>query len=404
MTPKEAFQRIESEIHSLPVEVLPLKRALGRVLREDVVAQAPIPPFDNSAMDGYALHKEDLLKIPIELHVNAEISAGTNPHTRLNPGSCIRIMTGAKIPPATEAIVPLEWTMEVNPKMIQIHRRPESGAFIRRAAQDARQGTTLVNEGEQMTPPVIGMTAAAGYTHIKVSKLPGVAIIVTGEELHLNPSTPLPPAKIYDTNGPGLVAQVLEVGGIVLRTEVAKDNDDSLKQSLNTSLDADVIVISGGVSVGKYDLVKQVLERMGLQQCFWRVRQRPGGPMLFGLLGKRLVFGLPGNPVSSAICFQQYVRPALMALMGATALHPPQITARLGSSIKKKAGLSHFMRGKTKQEEDGQMVVYTTGLQASNLYSSLQHANCLIHLNQDDEDLLEGEQVAITLLPWGIIG
>lgn len=404
MTPKEAIQRIESEIHPLAVKILPMKSVLGRVLREDVIAQASIPPFDNSAMDGYALHKNDVLKIPTEVLVDAEVSAGMNPTTPLSPGSCTRIMTGAKIPVATEAIVPLEWTTELNPQTIQLHRRPEPGAFIRRAAQDASQGAVLIHEGEQITPPVIGMTAAAGYTQIKVSRRPRVAIIVTGEELHLSPSIALPPAKIYDTNGPGLAAQVLEAGGIVLHSKQAKDKDSSLKQNLKSSLDADVIVISGGVSVGKYDSVRQDLQDLGVRQCFWRVRQRPGGPMLFGLLGKRLIFGLPGNPVSSAICFQQYVRPAILALMGAKELHPPRITARLGSSVKKKAGRYHFVRGKAKQQQGGQIIVYTTGPQASNLYSSLQHANCLIHLDQEQEDLTEGEQVTITRLPWGIIG
>ena len=404
MTPKEAFQKIRAEISPLPTEELPLRATSGRVLREDIVAREAIPPFDNSAMDGYAVRVNDLTQTPTDLHLEGELAAGEIPNIEVRPGACIRIMTGAQIPPGAEAVVPFEWTDEIGQETVRIHRRPEQGAYIRRAAKDVLQGTVVVKSGTRITPPVIGMIAAAGYDRIKVGKPPSVAIIVTGNELHLDMANPLPPARIYDANGPGLFAQVLETGATVLSSEVARDDRDSLTDQIRRGMDADVMVISGGVSVGKHDLVQEVLEGLGFEKRFWRVRQRPGGPMLFGVLGSQLVFGLPGNPVSSAICFQQYVRPTLLTMMGANEIHLPRMKAKLGSSVRKGAGLYHFVRGKAKWRESGQLVVHTTGPQASNLYSSLQHANCLIHLEEDVIDPSEGEEVIITPLPWAVIG
>ena len=403
MTPQEATQKIHSEIRPLPVEQLPLHRTAGLVVREDIIARVSIPPFDNSGMDGFAIHANDLEKIPIDLILNGDLPAGKNPQSPVKPGHCIRVMTGAKVPQNAEAVVPLEWVTEVDSKTIRIHRPPQRGDYIRKSAQDVLKGDTVVKKGTRVTPPVIGMIAAAGYKKVAVGKAPTVSVILTGNELHMDPSRPLPSARIYDVNGPGLAAQVQEVGATLSSSEIARDSAGSLEHVLENCMDADIMLISGGVSVGKYDLVRDVLGRLGFEQRFWRVRQRPGGPMLFGMLDKCLVFGLPGNPVSSAICFQQYVRPVILALMGATNIYPPRIAAKLGTSLKKKAGLYHFVRGKARQQDGGTIVVDTTGPQASNLYSSLQHANCLIHLDEDIIDPSEGKEVTITLLPWAAI-
>ncbi len=387
----------------MPAEEIFLRVASGRVLREDIVTQEAIPPFDNSAMDGYAIHMDDVTQTPLDLQLEGELAAGEVPSIEVKPGICIRIMTGAQIPPGTEAIVPQEWTTEMDMKTVRIHRKPERGAYIRRAGKDALKGTIVVKKGLRITPPIIGMIAAAGYDKVKVGKSPRVSILVTGDELHLDLTKPLPSSRIYDANGPGLFAQVLETGATVLGSEVAQDKREDLISQVQRAMDTDVMIISGGVSVGKYDLVQEVLLELGFEKRFWRVRQRPGGPMLFGILGSQLVFGLPGNPVSSAICFQQYVRPTLLKMMGATEIHPPQIKAKLGSSIRKKAGLYHFVRGKAKREESGQLIVHTTGPQASNLYSSLQHANCLIHLEEEVINPSEKKEVIITPLPWAMI-
>ncbi len=402
MTPKEAFQKIDQEINPLPVEEIPLLSALGRVLREDIVARESIPPFDSSAMDGYALRMQDMAEIPADLYLKGEIFAGQVPLTGVAPATCIRIMTGAQIPHGTEAVVPQEWTTEVRSDTIRIHRKPEKGAYIRRAAEDVFQGTAVAKKGARITPPVLGMIAATEHQRVRVSRIPSVALVVTGDELHMETARSLPPAKIRDANGPGLAAQVLEVNGSFAGPLVARDNVESLTEAIENSKDADVLVISGGVSVGKHDLVRDVLARMGFEERFWRVRQRPGGPMLFGVRNTQLIFGLPGNPVSSAVCFQQYVRPALLRLMGAAEVHPPRMTARLGSSVKKEAGLHHFVRGIAGQRGSGEFIVSPTGPQGSNLYSSLQQANCLIHLEEEAVNPDSGSEVTITLLPWAV--
>ncbi len=405
MTASEAFHCIQSAVQQVPTEQISLLQALGRVLREEIIAQDSIPPFDNSGMDGFALCKEDLGRIPIDLSVDGEVPAGVFPEFVLESGKCIRIMTGAQIPSGTEAVVPLEWTTEINPQTIRIHRRPNSGQYIRRAAQDAQKGMSLVPSGLQITPPILGMIAAAGYQEIHVGSIPRVAVIVTGDELQREKSGPLLlPSKIRDTNGPALAAQVMEVGAAFIGPILARDDKKSLKGAIYEAQKADVIVVSGGVSVGKYDNVREVLNDLGFDERFWRVRQRPGGPMLFGMLSSQLIFGLPGNPVSSSVCFQLYVRPALLKMMGLTEFHPSKMKARLGSSITKKAGLAHFVRGIAKQQMEGELIVQPTGPQASNLYSSMQYANCLIHLEERVVDPKKGQEVAITPLPWAVIG
>lgn len=403
ITVVEALRKINAELQLLPMEKVPLSAALGRVLRETIIARESIPPFDNSGMDGFAVRMEDFASVPVRLRLDGDIPAGKDPQRGVKPGGCIRIMTGAKVPLDTEAVVPVEWTTEVVPGLVSINRCPKKGAYIRRAGQDVREGAAVISRGTQITPPVVGMIAAAGYQEIKVNCTPHVAVIVTGDELHLGADEPLPPAKIRDANGPGLVAQILDVGGLVTGPLVARDNPDSLIQALETSQSADVLIISGGVSVGTHDLVKDVLAERGMRRCFWRVLQRPGGPMLFGKLGSQLVFGLPGNPVSAAVCFLQYVRPALLTLMGTAQARSPFLCAKLEHPVQKLAGLYHFVRGKAVRQEEGQLVVKTTGPQASNLYSSLQHANCLIHLPEDCVNPSGGEEVKITVLPWATI-
>ncbi|MCY4225489.1 MAG: molybdopterin molybdotransferase MoeA [Bacteroidetes bacterium] len=401
ITPFEAFQIIESTITPLPAQSVPLMESLGCILRQDIIAKNAIPPFDNSAMDGFAVQWDDLSSLPLDLDLIGEVSAGQVPHTHVESGTCLRITTGSQIPEGADAIIPLEWTTEINEQTVRFHKKSEMLSFIRPASQDVEKGSVVVQSGARITPPIIGMIAASGYNSIDVGVTPEVSLIVTGNELHPPSSGLLPPAKIYDTNGPGLSAQIIDINAKVIGPMVVNDDQPSIAQSIENSRGSDVIVIAGGVSVGKYDYVKDILHGMGFQKHFWRVKQRPGGPMLFGVLDSKLVFGLPGNPVSSAVCFQQYVRPALLMLMGALDIHPLQFTAELTSSVQKKSGLYHFIRGNAERREDGELFVSTTGLQASNLYSSLQEANCLIHIEEEVENPRRGEKVMITPLPWG---
>ncbi|MCY4234367.1 MAG: molybdopterin molybdotransferase MoeA [Bacteroidetes bacterium] len=401
MTPSQALQIIHSKTPLLPKVEITLISALGRVLREDIRTREQIPPFDNSAMDGFAVISDDLELLPNDLAIIDEIPAGKVPEIPLESGKCIRIMTGGQIPINTGAVVPVEWTTQINDTIIRIHQKPEETTFIRRASQDVREKDIVVNSGIRITPPIIGMIATAGYQKVMVGRVPDVALIVTGDELYSEIGA-LPPARIRDTNGPGLSAQIMEVNGNVIGSITARDNKNSISDAIINSRDADVIVMSGGVSVGEYDFVKGVLLELGFEEVFWRVRQRPGGPMLFGMLESTLVFGLPGNPVSASVCFQQYVRPTLLKLMGGHQRHSPKYKAYLAESIQKKSGLHHFVRGIAESQEDGTLIVHTTGPQASNLYSSLQHANCLIHLEEDVINPSKGDPVLVSRLPWAM--
>ena len=396
---EEARARIARHIQPLGTESVSLANALGRVLRQKIVATHDLPPFDNSGMDGYAVQLSDLGQLPATLQVTQEITAGTRATDPLERGACAQIMTGAPIPPGTEAIVPVEWTDEVTQDRVLIKRCPARRAYIRTAGRDVRKGETVLPAGVGLTPPSVGMAAAAGYRRLEVSVRPQVSVMVTGDELHMDDS-PLPPGMIHDANGPALLAQARHAGAQVTGRFVARDTWDSVRQAMHRALEADVLIVSGGVSVGTRDLVKEVLEDSGVDWDFWRVRQRPGGPLAFGTQDRTLVFGLPGNPVSASVCFEQYVRPALLGLLGCGQRQPRLIRARLAHALSKKPGLHQFVRGVATPDSKGILQVSTTGAQASNLFSSMNRANCLIHLAEALEDPPRGTQVPIEWLSW----
>ena len=400
ISPAEARKIVFTVAEPIVPERVRLSDALGRMVCEDVVTLDDLPPFDNSGMDGYAVRMMDLMDCPATLRVIEDIPAGTVPQGVFASGTCMRIMTGALVPTGTDAIVPVEWTHIQEPGYVTINRVPRLSAFIRRSGKDAKKGMVVVDKGTLLTPPAIGMIAAAGHQVVFASSVPCVAVITTGDELYTDPS-PLPPGMIRDANGPALVAQVRHAGGRVLGPFLARDNRTHVRTVLSQVMEAaDVLIISGGVSVGEYDFVKDVLDEAGMTLHFWRVRQRPGGPLAFGTLSGRLVFGLPGNPVSSFVCFEQYVRPALRRLMGQEDVSPNLFEACLEEPVPKKTGLHHFVRGVASRAPDGQLRVRHTGPQASNLYSSVAAANCLIYLPEPLEDPQTGHPVQIEWLSW----
>ena len=395
----EARAIVLSRVDALPSESIPVKGALGRTLRTAIVSRDNIPPFDNSAMDGYAVRSADLAALPKVLRVIDDIRAGTMPKRAVEPGACARIMTGAPSPPGADAVAPVEWTQEQGPESVVFHRAPRPGEHIRRAAEDVRAGDTVMEPGRIITPPMIGMMTALGYPTVEVGRHPRVAVVSTGDELSAA-SEALSPGKIRDSNGPALAAQVVSAGGEALEPLRASDDPQAIRRSVETALAADVLVFSGGVSVGTHDFVKEVLDEMGMETLFWKVRQRPGKPLAFGLLRKRLVFGLPGNPVSSAICFEQYVRPAIAKMLGRATLMRPHRKATLAASARKKAGLHYIARGIASFGPSGALEVRDTGPQASNLYSSMMKANCLFHMEESMENPAAGTRVDIEWLTW----
>ena len=380
------------------VEVVPLGRALGRTLAQPIESRDRIPPFDNAQMDGFAVRAADLIGPDVRLRITSDVPAGAVPETAVRPGTCARIMTGAPLPPGADAVVPVEWTDEDGAD-VRFSRSVAAGLYVRHAGADVRPGERLFEGGEVVTPPVIGMLATLGYADVRVRVPPRVAVISTGDELVEAGETP-GPGQIRNANGPALAAQVQDAGAHPLPPTVARDTKADTRRALEEALEADMIVLSGGISMGARDVVQQVLRDRGAEILFWKVRQRPGKPLAFGLLGGRPIFALPGNPVSSAVGFEQYVRPALAKRLGRRPVTRPLHPATLSEPIAKNAGLHHFVRGRAALDEAGTLHVRPTGPQGSNLYSSVVHAGVLIHLPEAVEDPQAGDRVEIEWLRW----
>ncbi len=398
VTVGEARRIISSHTPLVEHETVDALDAAGRILAQPVTSAGPIPPFDNSAMDGFAVRRADLDSIPATLKVSAEIAAGSWPEEPLTEGMCAPIMTGAPIPTGTDCVVPVEWTT-VHEDTVVINRAPDVGYALRRAGEDIMDGETVLTPGTRITPPAVGLMASVGCVLISVSRRPACAILTTGSEIVSRTENPAR-GQIRDSNGPALSAQVVHAGGRVSHAVSVMDDRTALEQALRDAQGSDIVVLSGGVSVGKYDLVQDVLVSLGVKIRFWKVRQRPGKPLLFGTRDNALFFGLPGNPVSSYICFDQYVRPAIHAMMGRQDGERLFVRAMLTESIAKVTGLMTFARGVHSFDENGQSLVRPTGPQGSGVFTSLVKANCIVHLPEDLDNADAGDMVRVELLDW----
>ena len=376
-----------------------LDESLGRTLAVDIESKESIPPFNNSGMDGYAVVSEDFQSIPVTLEVLDEIPAGAVSEVVVKPGTCSKIMTGAPMPAGADSVAPVEWVIEDNKTHVSFGKAPVFGSNVRKAGQDVEAGEIVIRQGKTVTPPVVGMLATLGYATVDVVIPPTIAVIATGDEL-IAPGESLTPGKIRNSSGYALSSQVRACGGNVIPPLLARDNKESIRRTVEQALAADVLVFAGGVSVGDYDLVKNVLDDMGMEMLFWKVRQRPGKPLAYGILHGKPVFGLPGNPVSSAICFDQYVRPAIYTMLGHRERLRPRVKARLSKDTPKVKGLHFFARGIGFYDESNRLCVHDTGPQGSNLYSSMVKANCIIHLEEEWEEASAGTEVNIEWITW----
>ncbi len=395
----EAREIIMEAVGPLPPVRKNLSDALYCTLAEDVRSDVNLPPFDNSGMDGYAVAHADLGDIPVELKIIDDVPAGAYPKEFIRHGTCVRVMTGAPIPEGADTVIPVEGTEAAGEDVVRILRAAAPGEHVRRAGEDVRAGDVVLIKGTVVTPPVCGMLAALGVENPAVACPPVVAVITTGDEL-VDASEAPGPGQIRNSNGPALAAQVVSAGGVPLAPVTVRDSEQHLRAAIENALQADVIVLSGGVSVGVHDHVKLVLAEMGMKTLFWRVRQRPGKPMVFGTLDGKPVFGLPGNPVSSSICFEEYVRPCLAAMLGRKVFWPDLVPAILTDETKKRKGLYYFTRGIARFGQDGRLYVRDTGPQGSGLYSSMVRANCVIHLPEEAEDQPAGSEVSIEWAQW----
>ena len=396
---EEALDTILSKIKFKGVEKVPLGQALGRVLAEDVVSRVNNPPLDNSAMDGYALIAEDIQSAtpenPVKLDVVEEIAAGYTAKGVLKPGQAMRIMTGAPIPSGANAVLMQEDTQK-NGNAILCLDKADVDENIRMAGEDVKIGEEVIKKGTTLSPAHIGMMAVVGRSQIAVGQRPIVSILSTGDEILELDETPEGP-QIFNSNGHMLAAQIKSAGGIPVYLGIAKDTEKDLMEKFESALKADVVVSSGGVSVGDYDLVKSSLQKMGQDMLFWKVAMKPGKPLAFGRIGDTPIFGLPGNPVSSFVSFEQFVRPSLRKTMGCSDLSHKTVQAKLTRTIHKKPGRLHFLSSIVSWA-DGEYTVTPAGEQGSGILKSAANANGLLIFPLEAEEIKQGQEVAVQLL------
>jgi molybdopterin molybdotransferase len=376
---EEARQRLFDAIQPLPAEEAQLRDAAGRVLAEALASPIDLPPFDNSAMDGYAVRSADVASAnaesPVSLKVAGHVPAGAVFTGTVQPGTCVRIFTGSPLPDGADAVVMQEDTrVEASqPGAVLILDRAKPWENVRFRGEDAKTGTVLARAGEAVTPGRIGLMAAAGISSVNVHRRPIVGLLATGSEL-IEAGQPLPPGKIYESNRAALEPLLLRSGAVPRVFPLVPDTLDATCQSLQQALDeCDAVVTSGGVSVGELDFVKTAFEKLGGKMDFWKVAIKPGKPFVFGRRGEKLLFGLPGNPVSAMVTFLLLVRPALRRWQGATDVLPPVVHGILAEALTNHGDRRHFMR--VRMDENGE--VRSAGAQASHLLNSLALANGL---------------------------
>ncbi len=376
---EEARQQMLETIPVLPTEKRGILECANYVLAEELSANENIPPFDNSAMDGYAVRAKDVKGASKEnlivLSVGETIAAGYAPSKHVSAGETARIMTGAMMPKGADAVVMQEVT-ELNGEKVTIFESVEENENVRFIGESVKQGDNVMSPGKVLRPPEVSMLASLNCAAVTVHKKPTVAIVSTGDEL--TPlGEPLKPGMIRDSNRYGMYAQVQNAGGIPIDMGIAPDDEVETERIFRESLaKADALITSGGVSVGEHDVVKNVLMKMG-KMNFWRVAMKPGKPQAYGSIDGKPIFGLPGNPVSSLVVFELFVRPALLKMAGHTDLLRPTFKAALESDVTNKDGRVNFMRAILTQK-DGQYTAKTTGPQGSGILHSLVLANGLI--------------------------
>ncbi len=378
-TPAEALTLILDRLAPLSARRLPLEAILGMAPSEDLVSAATVPPFTNSAMDGYALRAVDLAEAspehPVRLRVLGDLAAGGVPLSAVGSGEALRIMTGAPMPEGADSVVPVEDTTR-GEDWVEITRPLRAGIHIRLAGEDLRVGQRLVQAGQGLRPGDLGVLAAAGIPTVAVHPRVRVAVLTTGDEL-VDVAEEPGPGRIRDANIHAVCAQVTACGALPVPFPRVPDDRATLMGVLRQALEADVVLTTGGISVGDYDFMKALLEELGAERIFWKVAQKPGGPLGFWMLGGRPIFGIPGNPVAAMLMVEEYVRPALRKLMGFAKLHRPLAQARLEDGWTGRTDQrTTFLRVVARREADG-FRARTTGPQGSAILSSMLVANAL---------------------------
>jgi molybdopterin molybdotransferase len=396
----EARARTLALVRPLSTEWVPWEEALGRALAEDVLAQRTLPPWDNSAMDGYAVRSADLSAPgPVRLTVRETIHAGQTPREEVLPGTCARIMTGAPLPRGADAVVMHERTRPgPSSDTVDILEPVGAGHFVRPRGEEAREGEVLLPRGTPLGIPELGLLVGQGRVSVPVPRRPRVAILSTGDEL-CRVDAPAE-GRIVDANGPALALAVRRAGGVPSLLGIARDSLEDVSRLLAASAGHDLVLTSAGMSVGEHDFVREALARWGVTQDFWRVAIKPGKPLAVGRKEATLFCGLPGNPTSSLVTFELFVRPALRRMLGHTQVEPPRVPGRLEGELKKAPGLAHFLRV-TATWQEGELWARPLSTQTSGVLRSAALATHLLHFPREASKLATGDKVELLPLSWG---
>jgi molybdopterin molybdotransferase len=388
LTIEEAQRLILERVRPLPAERVPIDAAGGRVLAEAAAAVVDLPPFASSAMDGFALRAADA---PGTLPVVARIAAGSPAERELRAGEAMAIATGGVVPAGADAVIPVEYVVERG-NSIEIAEALAPAANVRPRGGDVRAGETVVASGTRLGPAQLGALAAAGIAEVACGAQPRAAVLATGTELR-RPGEPLGPGQVYEANGLILASQLVSAGARVERLAAVADDEDAHREALARGLEHNLLVTSGGVSVGPHDLVRRIEDELGVDEVFWRVAVKPGKPISFGVRDSTLVFGLPGNPVSSLVGFELFVRPAVLALQGHGDSLPRFEPGRLGADAQLNSHRDELVRARTRAADDGSLMLDPLGGQESHMIARAAGADALVLLPRGDGRLAAGAPV-----------
>jgi molybdopterin molybdotransferase len=401
---EKAYEIVLANCRPMALEKVGLLEALGRVIGEDVYARRDLPSFDNSAKDGYAVRAEDTkgacASKPVLLRVIETIAAGVIPRKTVGKGQAARIMTGAVLPRGANAVVCRE-DVDESVEMVSVKRSVTAGRDVRLMGEDVQKGQRVIQAGSVLRPAHIGMLAALGRPFVAVYRRPSVAIMSAGDEL-VDIETDPPDGKIVNSNGYALAALVKGLGGVPILCPILRDRKADIEKAFEQVKRADVVLSSGGVSVGDFDFVKDVMNQNGHTLLFWRVAMKPGKPMAFGFLGDTPIFGLPGNPVSVLVTFEQFVRPFLLRMQGHRCIQRKTRKAAVDQDITKEAGMRHFLRAVVTNEK-GRYVARLTGSQSSGVLQSMVQANAFIVLDENTVSIKKNEKITVQVLDNSLI-
>lgn len=394
----EALARVAAGLVPTAAETIPLEAGHGRVLAKGVAACITQPPFNASAMDGYAVRADDLAEFPCDLDIIGEAAAGHPYEGEVGEGQAARIFTGGAVPEGADTII-IQEDATRSGDIVTVNEGASRGTYIRSRGFDFSEGDVLLNAGRKILARDLSLAASMNVTQFSVRRKPVVAILATGDELVM-PGDELSPGQIISSNSFGLAAMIEGAGGQPERIGIARDTEESLAEHFARAKGADILLTIGGASVGDHDLVQPALEAAGMTLDFWRIAMRPGKPLMFGQLGEQRVLGLPGNPVSAMVCSRIFLIPMLEKMLGIVGPSTAQKTAILGADVEENGPRQHYMRATLEIGQDGALVVTPVRSQDSSLLSPLSQADCLIVRTADASAVGMGEMVPILPLDF----